>query len=103
MKEDYVRSFEKDVYGLISKKEVIMRHHKKYINDKFAPAWKTIEYMSLGEVCMLYQNLKSVDDRLLISRCFGVNKTVVFENYQTYYFALLNEEQISKSNELKNG
>lgn len=81
MKEDYVRSFEKDVYGLISKKEVIMRHHKKYINDKFAPAWKTIEYMSLGEVCMLYQNLKSVDDRLLISRCFGVNKTVVFENY----------------------
>lgn len=30
-------------------------------------------------------------------------KIVVFENYQTYYFALLNEEQISKLNELKNG
>ena len=81
MREEYVKNFENDVYGLISKKDVIARHHKKYINDKFAPAWKTIEYMSLGEVCVLYQNLKYVDDKLLISRYFDIWNTAIFENY----------------------
>ena len=81
MRSDYVNNFKGNVYSSILKKDVIMRHHKNYINDKFAPAWKTIEYMSLGEVCTLYQNLKSIDDKRLISKQFEVNNTNVFESY----------------------
>ena len=81
MKSEYIKHFEESVYSSIIKKAVIARHHKKYINDKFAPAWKTIEFMSLGEVCMLYQNLRLIDDQLLISTHFGVKNTHVFENY----------------------
>ncbi len=78
---EYANGFNTSVYISIINKPVIARHHKKHINDKFAPAWKTIEFMTLGEVIVLYQNLKMIDDKLKISEHFGVKKTSVFENY----------------------
>ncbi len=81
VENEYAKNFDNLVYPNIINKPVIIRHHKKYFNDKFAPAWKTIEYMTLGEVNSLYHNFKSADDKLLISRCFNVNNTTVFENY----------------------
>ena len=33
---------------LLKHNPVLRAHHKKYINDKYAPAWKTIEFMPLG-------------------------------------------------------
>lgn len=81
MGNDYVNDFGIKVYPSVLKKPVIVRHHKTHINDKFAPAWKTIEFMTLGEVNTLYLNLKYTADKLLISRHFGINNTNVFENY----------------------
>lgn len=78
---DYANNFERNVYASILKKPVIARHHKTHINDKFAPAWKTIEFMTLGEVNTLYQNLRFTDDKQLISKRFGVSNTIIFENY----------------------
>ncbi len=80
MKADFIRDFD-SVYESIRKKPVIKRHHKKYINDKYAPAWKTIEYMTFGNIENLYANLSSISDKLDISRHFGVNQTAIFENY----------------------
>ena len=80
VKADFIRDFD-SVYESIRKKPVIKRHHKKYINDKYAPAWKTIEYMTFGNIENLYANLSSVSDKLDISRHFGVNQTAIFENY----------------------
>lgn len=76
----YIKGFD-NVYEAIKKKPVIKRHHKKYINDKYAPAWKTVEYMPFGNIENLYMNLKSTADKLDICRHFGVNQTSVFENY----------------------
>lgn len=65
MKSNYISDFEDKVYRTIRENPVIKRHHNKYVNDRFAPAWKTIEFMTLGNLCSLFNNLK--DDSLKIS------------------------------------
>lgn len=80
MSTSYIRGFDQ-VYEAIKKKPVIKRHHQKYINDKYAPAWKTIEFMTFGNIESLYLNLKNPADKLDICRHFGVNQTAIFENY----------------------
>lgn len=55
----YVEIFEEKVYKTIRENPVIDRHHKHYINDRFAPAWKTVEFMTLGNICSLFNNLKN--------------------------------------------
>ena len=69
------------LYQTIKKKSVIKRHHQKYVNDKYAPAWKTIEFMTFGNIESLYVNLNNLSDKLEICRHFGVNQTAIFENY----------------------
>ena len=76
----YIHNFD-EVYDAIKKKSVIKRHHQKYINDKYAPAWKTVEYMTFGNIKSLYLNLKNPADKLDICRHFGVKQTAIFENY----------------------
>lgn len=81
MQKDFIAGFDKDIYETIRKNPPICRHHQEYINDKYAPAWKTIEFMTLGNVGKIYHNLKDLQDRLAISKYFGVNQTKVFDNY----------------------
>ncbi len=76
----YIKSFD-EIYETIKKKPVIKRHHQKYINDKYAPAWKTIEFMTFGNIETLYLNLKNPADKLDVCRHFGVLQTAIFENY----------------------
>lgn len=76
----YVRSFD-GVYENIKKNPVIRRHHRKYPEDRYASAWKTVEYMTLGSVLKLYQSLAILEDKRDISRHFGINQTAVFESY----------------------
>ena len=80
MNDAFISNFD-DIYQTIKKKSVIKRHHQKYVNDKYAPAWKTIEYMTFGNIESLYENLKNLSDKLEICRHFGVNQTAIFENY----------------------
>ncbi|MGL5893484.1 MAG: Abi family protein, partial [Bacteroidales bacterium] len=51
----FISDFDSKVYYTIRRNPVIQRHHKKYVNDKYAPAWKTIEFMTLGNICTLFQ------------------------------------------------
>lgn len=81
VKADYADSFYDKVYNRLLKNDIIRRHHKKYRDDFFAPAWKTIEFMTFGEINTLYVNLLFVDDKLLISKKFNINKTKVFMSY----------------------
>lgn len=77
----YISKFRHDVYEDIKKNPVIRRHHRTHKRDRYAPAWKTMEYMTLGSVFKLYQNLNVLDDKRDISHHFGVNQTSVFESY----------------------
>lgn len=77
--DDFVKDFPK-LYGDIRKNEAVKRHHKKYRNDIYAPAWKTLEYMTFGSMLFLYQNLKSADLRQQIADKFGISNLDAFES-----------------------
>ena len=78
--KSYADTFEKKVYKTIKENPVIKRHHKKYINDRFAPAWKTLEFMTLGNLCSLYLNLKDRNVQYKIADHYGCG-IGVFINY----------------------
>ncbi len=82
MQNKYVNAFENDVYNETFKKTpVIMRHHQHHINDKFAPAWKTIEFMTFGNILKLYNNLKNDISKYEISNYYGIRSVKVFNSY----------------------
>jgi abortive infection bacteriophage resistance protein len=75
-------SFEQKVYRPnVEKAPDIALHHRHHINDKYAPAWKTLEFMTLGEMVHLFKSLKDDEMKLKIANCFGIKKLVTFENY----------------------
>jgi len=77
----YARSFKKEVYTEKFKlNPVISRHHSTH-NCKYAPAWKTIEYMTFGAVLHLYNNLIVANDSIQIAHHFNVRQVVTFKNY----------------------
>lgn len=77
----FISSFNREVYLRIRAKSVIKRHHQRYPDDVYAPAWKTMEFMTMGNLNSLYSNLLCLDDRLLICRHFGVRNPNVFFDY----------------------
>ena len=78
----YARDFERKVYTADFKRNsVIHRHHHKNPNDRFAPAWKTLEFMTFGAVLKLFEQLKGIDDKMLISSLFGIRQVITFTNY----------------------
>lgn len=76
------RSFYRKVYKQIQEKTpLIALHHRHHINDKYAPAWKTLEFMTLGEVVNLYKSLKDEELKLEVAKAFGIKKLPTFESY----------------------
>ena len=78
----YAQAFGPTIYTADFKRNpVITRHHKMYPNDRFAPAWKTLEFMTFGAVLKLYDELKDNNDRIMIAQLFGVRQVVTFHSY----------------------
>ena len=67
-------------YNDIRKNEAIKRHHQKYHNDIYAPAWKTLEYMTFGGMLYLYQNLKEESLKQKIADKFNISNLDAFES-----------------------
>ncbi len=81
VRNDYVKKFDTFVYNDKFKNiEVIKCHHQHHINDKYAPAWKTIEYMTFGAVIRLYKNLGDGSLKREIARYYNYQSTTAFEN-----------------------
>lgn len=82
MNAQYANTFETKVYDETFKATpIIKRHHQHHINDKFAPAWKTIEFMTFGSILKLYSNLKSEIIKSQIAKHYGIKSVNVFLNY----------------------
>lgn len=78
----YINSFDSEVYNTSFKRnKYISRHHRIHINDRYAPAWKTLEFMTLGSNIALYKSLLDLDLKKRIASDYGVTYTGVFENY----------------------
>ena len=75
----YVRSFN-NIYDRVRLSSYIKWHHHNHA-CKYAPAWKTLEFMTLGEIVDLYDAISNVSSRLDISRAHGIRSIKTFDNY----------------------
>lgn len=71
----YANEFEQKVYTDNFKRiPIIRRHHLTNPNDRFAPPWKTLEFMTFGAVLKLHQQLKELEDKIIIANNSGYVK-----------------------------
>lgn len=80
MQTGFVNTFRKTVYDKLLDNPVIKRHHEKYLNDRYAPAWKTIEFLTLGNLTSLYQAIRDTEIKKEIAQKYGCSLKV-FINY----------------------
>lgn len=76
----FIHTFTTRFYGNIKDKDPIKRHHHRY-QEPYAPAWKAMEYMTLGNLENLYDKLLSTRDKSLISQKFNEPAIGTFKNY----------------------
>ena len=77
----YSRSFD-SIYDRVRLSPYIKWHHHKH-SCKYAPAWKTLEFMTIGEILDLYNAISNITSRLDISRAHGIRSIKTFDNYLT--------------------
>lgn len=68
------------LYSDIRKNNAIKHHHNKYHNDIYAPAWKTLEYMTFGGILYLINNLKDIPLQEEIAKAIGITNLTVFRS-----------------------
>ncbi len=81
VKVDFRNNFEQKIYSTLRQNPCIANHHRRYHNDRFAPAWKTLEFMTLGSIITLYGSLLDQKLKLQIAKHYGLNTIPLFENY----------------------
>ena len=90
MKNQFVDTLD-DFYTDIKKKnKVISEHHRKYPNDKYAPAWKTLEFMTLGSLYTLFISLKERNVKEEIASKYKIKSVKIFDNYFKVIFNIRN-------------
>lgn len=81
MKNQFVDTLDNFYTDIKKKNKVIAEHHRKYPNDKYAPAWKTLEFMTLGSLYTLFTSLKEEEIKTAIASKYRVRNIKVFDNY----------------------
>mgnify|MGYP000583106347 CR=1 FL=1 len=87
---EFISNFDNHYNEDFKKINVIKNHHKKYINDKYAPAWKTVEYFTFGTVFKIYDSLNDADIKERISKCYQMYDVDKFINFMKNIIFLRN-------------
>ena len=82
LKNKFITNFDSEVYCHIKNKPTIRRHHGKY-EGKYAPAWKTMEFMTMGNLEVLYDNLLLDQDKKQIAKIYHEPSISSFKSYLT--------------------
>lgn len=91
MAEKFVSKLPK-IYSEISEQnKVIQRHHSKHRNDIYAPAWKTLEYMTFGNILYLIDSLKNNALKDKIIENLGYSNYEVFSSHMNTLRILRNK------------
>ena len=78
----FIDSFDSEIYTeQFRKHPVIADHHKKYPEDQYAPAWKTVEHMTLGGIFQMFLSISDKNVQSAISKHYGVDKLTIFTSY----------------------
>lgn len=83
LQESFVETFKRNFYTskFISSNKAIKKHHEKYPDDQFAPAWKTLEYLTFGSIELLFKSIIDEEIKLLIAKWYGIYQLDIFNNY----------------------
>ncbi|MGV7107944.1 Abi family protein [Flavobacterium sp. U410] len=87
---DFINNFDEHYNDDFKKINVIKNHHKKYINDKYAPAWKTIEYFTFGTVFKIFDSINDNEIKERISKCYNIYDVYKFSNFMKNIIFLRN-------------
>ena len=68
----------------------LKNHHKKYINQIYAPAWKALEFMPFGSILTIYKNLKSEELQKKICKHYDLRNQHYFVNHIRNLIAVRN-------------
>lgn len=79
--QSFINSFAKKYENEIKNNDVIIRHHANHSEHKYASAWKTLEYVSFGDLIRLIECLKNPEVRLSLYELYGFNEDKTFPNY----------------------
>lgn len=60
--------------------KAIRAHHQKYINDIYAPAWKTFEFFTFGTSLRIYNSLKDRELKERVSLFYNIKNIQKFAN-----------------------
>lgn len=77
-----MNDFEEQVYAAMRKNPVIQRHHANHPGI-YAPAWKTIEFMTIGNIITLYDSLKEPEAKDLVANAYGCSRRVFYNYMET--------------------
>ncbi len=80
VKRGFISKFDREVYSAVKKNPAIEDHHKKHAKDKYAPAWKTMEFMTLGNIVFLFEAIKDDELKKEVAEFYGCS-IKVFLNY----------------------
>ena len=78
----FVNDFEEQVYAAMRKNPVIQHHHANHPGI-YAPAWKTIEFMTIGNIITLYDSLKEPEAKDLVANAYGCSRGVFYNYMET--------------------
>ncbi len=79
MENSFIENFDTTVYKQIEENPIIKRHQKEH-REKYAPAWKSLEFMTIGNICHLYKSIKDEKVKELVSKKYGCSVSI-FINY----------------------
>ena len=84
MTKQFVHGF-KRIYSnkFIKDHKPINKHHIKYKNDKYAPAWKTLEFLTFGSIITLFNSIREDSMRLKIAEQYSIKSLNVFKSFLT--------------------
>jgi abortive infection bacteriophage resistance protein len=83
MSDKYIKEFDTKVYTEAFKKnnKMIKWHHNNHNDDKYAPAWKTLEYMTFGSIPALIENIGDENTKKEIANVYNISSVTVFLSY----------------------
>jgi abortive infection bacteriophage resistance protein len=82
MGKGFIANFDKKVYTETFKNNsVIKNHHRKHPKDAYAPAWKTLEFMTFGSIFALFLSIKDKNIQKDIAKCFNISSVDIFISY----------------------
>lgn len=82
MNQGFIDSFGKHYTEDFKKNNLALKkHHEKYINHKYAPAWKTLEFFTFGTILKIFKNLKDDKIKEEISHKYDIRNLKKFENF----------------------